>query len=224
MQISLKGDLKALTKGFDDFKKRQVPFAAAQALTNVARHVADAETALLAKTFENPTPFTKMAFTVRGARKTGLTATVFAKDKQAEYLAPYLDGGLQALGAKKAILTPINITLNQYGNIPKGKLASLKGKSDFFVGPVKFKNGAVIYGLWQRSKVGERKGNRGRGTKGKLNTVAGNYTTLKLLIDFTKPKSVTKRLDYVQAAQRVVKATFRHEFEAAFAKAMSTAR
>jgi hypothetical protein len=212
MQISLKGDLKALTKGFSDLRKRQIPFAAAQAVTAVARKVAQAETEQLSKTFTKPTPFTQHAFRVRGASKSNLTATVYALDKQAAYLASYLNGGLQFLGSKQAILTPVKIPLNAYGNIPKGKLQSLKGQADFFIGEIH-----GIYGLWQRMKPPSSGAKRRRG-------FIVQKPHLRLLIDFTKPRPVTQRLPYDQVATKVISSSFQHEFEAAFARAMATAK
>lgn len=176
--------------------RRQIPFAAAQALTDVARQVAAAESAGLAATFDHPTPFTLKAFAVRGARKSTLTASVFAKDIQAAYLEPYLDGGVQVLGSKAAVLTPVKIGLNAYGNIPKGRIAALKGAGGAFVGLVGGK-----YGLWKRGRRG-----------------------LTLLVAFTAPKPVTKRLDYRHIAASVVAAALPRAFANALAKAIATAR
>lgn len=215
ISIGVKGDMRALTRDLSRFARDQVPFATAQALTAVARKVAAAETELLSETFDKPTPFTLKAFAVRGARKSNLTASIFAKDRQAAYLSPYLDGGSQALGSKRAILTPIQVALNAYGNIPRGKLAALKGQPGYFVGTVQRKGARPIGGLWQRippPKVGRHRGHLQR--KGHL----------KLLVEFTAPKQVTKRLTYEARARAVVARELPREFDRALRAALATAR
>lgn len=217
LRIDTRGALRALTRDLNDLKRRQVPFALAQTLTGVARAAAKAEMAELPKVFDGPTPFTGRAFAVIPARKTNLVATLFVKDIQATYLAPYIDGGRQVLGAKRAILTPRDLKTNAYGNIPKGKIAALKGRPDIFIGEVKTRGG-VIGGVWQRVSAG-RSGRRGR--RGRVPRGSGR---LRLLIQFTRPAEVTHRFPYEAIAYKAVLTGFTAEWERAFARALATAR
>ena len=145
--IDTRAAMKDLQRGLTRLQTEQIPYATALALTDIAGRIAWSEQLQLSKTFDNPTPFTRKAFGVRPARKSSLTATVFAKDRQAAYLEPYTFGGKQVLFSKKAILTPADINLNAYGNLPRGKLKSLKGRPDVFIGAVRSKRGQMLNGV-----------------------------------------------------------------------------
>jgi hypothetical protein len=229
--IDLSRPMKDLRKGLNDLQRQQVPFATALALTRIAQNVAAAETAALPEVFDSPTPFTKKAFSIKAATKRAPTATVFARDAQAKYLLPHDKGGVQVLGTKRGILNPKGVRLNSYGNIPKGKLASLKADKAVFFGPVTFKSSGTINGVWRRSDRGKQRGAGGRsrtgnvGTKG--STVAKGIkdrTGLTLLVRFSDPAPITPSLDYEARARKVVDATYRSAFAAALDQAMASAR
>jgi hypothetical protein len=206
VRIDMRRAVQLQTRRYDDFRQRQVPFAISLTLNALAHLVKEAETEALSDTFDNPTPFTRRAFGVRSATKSSLTAYVFAKDIQAQYLAPWETGGRQVLGSKRAILTPKGARVNQYGNLPKGRLATLKAKSNVFVGAVKTKKGETINGVWQRPS--RRNGK----------------ATLKLMIRFSDPLPVPAKLGFADRALDVVRTNFEPEFEKAMAQALATAR
>ena len=219
--LDVRKAMGGLTRDLAAFERSQIPFAAAQMLTATARDVAAAETKALSTTFKNPTPFTLRAFGVVGARKSNLTARVFAKDIQAAYLDPYEGGGLQVLNGKHAILTPRDLATNQYGNIPRGKLQSLKGRPDIFIGEVKTKAG-IVGGVWQRVNVTRTGGvKRGKHQGRAYHPVAGR---LKLLVQFTKPAQVTHELGYQSRAAAVVDRSLRPNWDRALAAALASAR
>jgi hypothetical protein len=234
MDIDLRVDLRALKRGLSDVRKKQLPFATAQALTVTAGHVGEGWIQEMKARLETPTPFTLGSVAVRGASKGRLVATVFVKDIAAAYLSPLIDGGPHALGKKKGLLNPKNVPLNQYGNLSRGKIAALKAKPNVFVGPVTLKSGQVVNGVWQRNDVARgarRKG--GYGTKGshhvKHNEAMGltgynNRTTLKLLVRFTDPLPAKPVLRFGERAAADVRRYFEPAFEKAFAHAMATAR
>lgn len=197
----------------------QVPFALASAATAIAKRVQAAQTEALSATFDNPTPFTLRGVGISPATKTNLTAHVFVKDAQADYLEPYEAGGLQVLGSKSAMLTPITVGLNQYGNIPRTRLATLKAKPNVFIGPVRTKAG-VINGVWQRpARPGSVPASRG-----KVASTPVARAGLKLLIEFTDPKPVTLSLHYAERAATVVRRVASAELDAAVRRALATAR
>lgn len=228
--ISIRSDLDKLSAQLTGVARRQVPFAMAQTVTGVARAVATAERDNFAKTFDRPSPFTMNGIGVIPATKASLTAVVFVKDIQAAYLLPYEVGGPQVLGRKQAMLTPRDIRLNTYGNIPRNRIASLKGKPDVFVGTVKFKTGKEISGVWERGERGRQRGRRGRrtgryGGKGLLNDYGvGQKTTLTLLVQFTRPAQVTHPLHYRAHAAKVAAASIPLQWNTAITKALATAR
>lgn len=229
LQIDLGPALKDLDRDFDSFQKKQIPFGTALALTSLGKRVAAAETQSMARVFDRPTPFTQRAMGVVAATKASQVATVYAKDIQAAYLSPFLSGGQQVLDGKKAILKPAGIALNAYGNIPKGKIAALKGKPDTFVGPVTFRSGQTVSGVWQRPVRGtQRRG--AHGVKGS-NQLRSNLrqgitarTGLKLLIRFADPVEVKERLPYEATASSVIERFYREDFAAGMGKALATAR
>jgi hypothetical protein len=219
VELSIRVDVKPLTKALYGLEREQIPFATAQALTAVAKLVKAGETAGFDSTFKNPTPFTMNAIGVTPARKATLTATVFVKDIQAVYLAPFAFGGTQALGNKRAILTPRDVAVNQYGNIPKGRIAALRGRPDIYIGEVRTKGGKVISGVWQR--VGLTRTGKRRRIKAGVKQPPGQ---LKLLIQFTNPAPVTHQLDYMTRAKAIVDRNLGAEWSKAIAAALSTAR
>lgn len=172
--ISVKTNVERFQAKVDDVAKRQLPFAAATALTSLAGLVAAAEKANEPKKLDRPRPFTTEAIGSTKARKDDLLARVYMKDLTAEYMLPYEFGGLNKLNSK-ALLKPVDAKkdLDAFGNIPAGYLAKFIGSSwtrkvlagmksgprggramarpDVFIGPVKMKSGKIINGIWQRS-------------------------------------------------------------------------
>lgn len=71
--------LKDLSNQLQSIKK-QLPFAAAQALTSVARQIAAAQKVGMQRNLDNPTPFTVNSVGSFGARKDRLQAKVFVRD------------------------------------------------------------------------------------------------------------------------------------------------
>lgn len=217
ISIDIRGDLKPLQKAFIGLRAKQVPFATSLAVNNLAKGVVQAERALIDHTFETPTPFTENAYRIEVATKGRPIAIVAAKDIQAEYLEPYVDGGPRFLGDKKAMLAPRAVRVNQYGNLPRGKLQSLKGRKDIFVGPVHTKSGKVINGVWQRtvrSSAGSRRRNAG--------TAAAS--PLKLLIRFEDTTPVRKKLQFYPVAREYVRRNAAAVFNEAMKRALATAR
>jgi hypothetical protein len=202
----------------DVFAKRQIPFAMATALTDVARQVQAAETKALAEVFDHPTPFTQRAFAVTPARKSNLVAVVFAKDIQKAYLSPFGEhgSGRQIVGPnRQGIPVPKDLRVNQYGNLPKGKIKALLAKPGVFSGKVETKSGEVISGVWQRVAP-QAAGGRRRG--------APRQAGLKLLIRWSDGAPVHQRFGFNARAEAIVRANMRAALASAWAKALATAR
>lgn len=216
--INIRADLRPLQRAFVALGAKQLPFAAALALTTLAKGVQAVEREEEARTFTSPTPFTLNAFAIQPATKSRPIATVFAKDVQAEYLAPYVGGGDRSLGGKRGMLVPRDIGTNAYGNLPKAALARLKGKPNVFIGPVTTKAGRVINGVWQRPTA-----TRASTRRGKLG-VAKPAGHLKLLIQFEDTTEAPKRLDFYGRAQVYLRKNAAIAFDKAMRVALATAR
>ena len=224
VDLRIKVDTKPLTKALYGLEREQIPFAMARTLTAVGRLVQAGEQAEIKGDFKSPTPFTMNAVGVIAATKASQTATVFVKDIQAVYLAPFAFGGSQVLGNKRAILTPRDIALNQYGNIPKGRLAALRGRPDIYIGEVKTKGGKLISGVWQRIDIA-KSGKAKRGRRGNRQPVNGGALgRLKLLVQFTNPAPVTTKFAYLARAQSIVDRNLGPEWNKAIAAALASAK
>lgn len=217
IRIDVGDDLKRVTASLGAFADKQIAFASAQALNALGARVQAAEKAEIKKQFPTATPFTVGSVGQIKARKSDPETVIFVRDIAAAYLAPYLNAGRHKLNSR-ALLNPKNINLNQYGNIPRNRLAALKGRPDIFIGTVKGKSGSID-GVWQRvGAVAERKATKKRAAR------AAAPAHLKLLIRFGDALPVKQTLHWGDTAKAIVDANFDKEFGKALAQAMATAR
>lgn len=214
--ISVKADIRALERRLDDLAKRQMPFASARAVTEVAKRVRASATVALPKILDRPTPFTMNTFAVKSATKASPTAIVYARPIQAAYLAPE-EFGLPQKVAKVALLNPVDIRTNQYGNLPAGILQRLKAGGDVFIGTVK-----GVYGVWQRVGMASERGRVGRYRKAPA--IPARMGGLRLLIRFKAPVVPQTRLGFRERALAQVKAEIGPELRRQLAAALKTAR
>ncbi len=220
--ISIRSNIREIERKLGALASKQLPYATAVALTSLAKLVQKSEVANLGATLKNPSPFTLRSVRIIAARKEMPEATVFVMDKAAEYLEPYERGGVHKLNSK-ALLNPKDIALNQYGQLRKGALAALKGRSDIFIGPVRTKKG-IVNGVWQREAASAAITNKKTG-KTRISTRGVNKSgALKLLLRFGDALPVKKHLGYQARATAVVNANFNREMGKALAQAMASAR
>lgn len=206
IEIDIRAETKALSKKLSDLAYKQLPFATAGALTALGKIVQRGEQQAMGSVFDRPTPFTVNSVAVTPARKDNLEATVYVKDIAASYLAPYEFGGSNKLNSK-ALLKPVNLPTNQYGNLARNKTAQLKAKANVFVGKVKGRGGQEIEGIWQR-----------------IPAAKGKPQSLKLLVRFTDAHKTTQHLDYRKRAEQLVHANFNAEMGRTLARAIATAK
>lgn len=232
--LNLQSNLDRFQRDCSAIAYKQIPYATAQALNALADLAAAAEKANEAKVLDRPRPFTVGAIRVRKATKLSQEAILWMMDTTAAYLVPYQFGGTNVLNSR-ALLKPIAAmaNLDQYGNLPRNMLRSLKGRSDVFVGTVQTSHGPVD-GVWQRATAEGAP----RPTRTTVNSKTGRVIVrktagfmpqhkgrkLKLLIKFDDPHAVRQNLDWFGVAQRTVVAAFNREFGRAMARAIATAR
>lgn len=200
--------------------KKQIPFATAQALTSVARQIAEAEKTAFQRKLDNPTPFTVNSVGASGARRDNLVATVFVRDIAAGYLEPLEFGGVHKLNGN-ALLNPKDVKLNKYGNLGRNKLSQLKAKSNVFIGDID-----GINGVWQRVK--QKKGKKGK----KRQKRSANGTRRerqknpmpKLLIRFGDALPVKPTLGYMDRAEKMATALMPDAISKAIDDALKTAK
>lgn len=216
IEIDVEKDLRRVTASLDAFAK-QIPFATTTALNMLGKRVQVAERAEIKKEFPTATPFTIGAVGLLKARKDSLQSIIFVRDIAAAYLLPYLEGGRHFLNSR-ALLNPKNVPLNQYGNLSKNRLATLKARSDVFIGAVKTKHG-TINGVWQRvAAVTARNATKTRKAR------VAKAAHLKLLIRFGDALPVKQHLAWGSTAAKIVAANFDKDFGKAMAMAIATAK
>ena len=197
--ISIRVDTTAAVKSLSAVSK-QIPFATARAINDVAFQVMRAENAAMTTVFAHPRPFTQRATQVeRKATKGQPTAIVSLRPTQERYLDPYEFGGPHALPGS-LLLQPVDAKLDPYGQLPKGAIQRFASDPTVFFGTVR-----GVTGFWQRPKVGTRRGGD-RGTKGAVNKVGAMRTTLKLLLRVGVNRPVTKHLEFEKRAVDVAAA------------------
>jgi hypothetical protein len=203
---------------------KQIPYAAATAVNDLAFQVQRAELAGIKSTFTNPRPFTQRSVLVDRANKATLSATVHVRPEVAKYLAPYETGGVHVLPGKGTIaLDPVDAKVDQYGQLPKGTVKRLTAQSNVFVGPVTTKSGATLTGVWERLDI-TRTGNVRRKRRGRGRIYDATHGALKLLVLFGGALPVNKSLGFMKRGAAVVAANAPAAFERAIAKALATAR
>lgn len=212
-------DLKDLSVRLNKLQK-QIPFATAQALTQVARKIEAAERTAFQRHLENPTPFTVKAVGSVGARKDNLRAKVFVRDTAAAYLEPFEFGGQHKLNGQ-ALLNPKNIKLNKYGNLPRTKMATLKTKPDVFIGKV-----GDVNGVWQRRKPKKSKKEKKRAKRSPNGTrkERQKQPAPKLLIRFGNALLVSPTLGYMDRAKTMAIALMPPALNRAIYEAIRTAK
>ena len=115
--------------------EKNFAFATAQALNDCARAASRAVNAAMPAIFDRPTPFTdRAAIAPRAlaATRDSLVATVTLRPTQAQYLALEETGGTRSpqdntrRQASALVLPGKTLTLDAFGNVPNGTLASFR--------------------------------------------------------------------------------------------------
>lgn len=218
--IRIKSTVDQAVKGLSELEYRQVPFALARTVNELARLAQAAEKKAIPSVFAKATPFTVNSVGMTSAKKSMPIASVFIKDQAAKYLAPYEFGGKQFLGAKPADLVPVNAKANTYGNLPRGSIRQLLARPDCFRGKVKGKGGELTDGIWQRPTPDAA---RVKGRK-KIDKLANTTGKLRLLVAFHAPTETKKRLEFGARAENIVTKEFDAVFEKNLRAAVATAR
>tara|TARA_R110000822_G_scaffold102694_1_gene229178 strand:- start:41 stop:691 length:651 start_codon:yes stop_codon:yes gene_type:complete len=153
MKVSVKTNIKKISKGLTAIQKKQIPFATMLALNDTAFAVHRAEKKQTTQKFSNPTNFTQKGFRVDKAKKNDLKAVVYVEKKREDYMKLEVDGGTRT-PKKSTILVPNksnakDISRYPSGNITKGAYSRIKkNKKKYFFGVPKGNQGSD--GIWER--------------------------------------------------------------------------
>ena len=215
MPVSVKSDIKKLTKALSTIQRKQIPFATSKALNATAFDARKSVQTALDVQLDKPTPYTKRGVQVEKAKnkkapvaKVGFRSNTFGKGqgkmKQAEYMERQIKGGART-PQKRTIIVPLRGrgATNAAGNIPESKLNRFLGdKNKFFVGkPRGAKGPGTGEGIW------ERRGKEGRGK-------------IKMKISFNDVTRYSPRFPFKRIANVSVRKNFSRNFKNGFAKAI----
>lgn len=115
----------------------QLPFAIAKTLTKTAQQVKAAEEGAIARSFDNPTPYTRRAVYMQSATKARAQARVWLKDgnRPEHYLLPQIEGGTRPMkrfeqrlrmtgymNATERAVPGKAVQLDAYGNVSRGQI------------------------------------------------------------------------------------------------------
>lgn len=207
--IDVNVDLSAVTRTLGQRAQRQVPFAAARALTATAQAAQAAFARVMPSRIDRPTPFTQRAVAVRPARKTALEAVVYLRPAQAKYLAvEELGGVVQASGGHRSIPVPVRVGLNRYGGIGRGRLARLIAAGQ----------------RRSKSKPGRVFAGRVNGHLGVWRTAGPRGINLQLLAGLHDQVTIRPRLGMRAYVVRFAEADLPRQFRSSLAEALRTAR
>ena len=142
--LAIKVDDREMRKAFKQLRDRQIPYAIAGALNDVAEHARQDLVAEMEKVFDRPTPFTLRAFYTQKAGPRRLTAQVGIRDFAPKgtpawkYLEPNVEGGarrmkrferaLSALSGGQYIVPGRGAKLDAYGNISRGQITQIMSR------------------------------------------------------------------------------------------------
>ena len=154
MNVNIETNIEEVTKHLTIIQKKQIPFAAAQALNDTAFGLKKAMSNKADKTFEGGArPFTKRGFLVEKADKRNLVAELYIEKRRAEYMDKEIEGGVRR--PKKDAITIANANnykgaLTKAGNIRPTTIKRFKNnEKKYFFGKPKGMPSAKE-GIWER--------------------------------------------------------------------------
>jgi|TARA_R100000005_G_C4973743_1_gene185814 hypothetical protein len=195
MQVSVKSNIKEITKWTTNAQKKQIPFATSVAINNTLFDLKKEMAKQMDKKLDRPTPFTKRGFFINKAKKNLLVGVLLMKDIVANYMHYQIEGGTRQTGKRIPVPYQPNARLNKFGNII-GKKTGLIKKSTQFMGTV-----GGTEGVYERTKDG-----------------------LKLIIGFERSVNYTPRFPFYIIASKFSNSVFDKNFTKAFNRALKSAK
>ena len=208
MNLNITTNIKSIQLGLSKTAKRQVPFAIASTLTQLAFQAMQEEKQQASKYLDRPTPFTIKGFRYKKANKRNLMSLVYidSADSKRSYMKYSIDGGVSR-PKKSAMIHPAkNSKLNKYGNLPRNYVKkAMANKAKFFSGVPKGMQGDDNSGIWQRY-----------GTK--------NNQRIRMVAQWRKSRSYQARFPFYEITGDVVFGRANAIFNKQLAYAIRTAK
>lgn len=250
INIQIRG-LDSLMRGFDQAATRQMPFAMAKSLTQVAGLAKTAAREEMQRVFDRPTNFTLNAQRVISATRNNLESVVWFKDVKPfarhHYLEPQVYGGnrpqksfehrLQSRGILPSgwLVTPAaGARLDGFGNMSRGQIVEILSYFDSFreagYGGNMGSAGRARRARGTRSRYGFsyfaiRPGQASHLSPGIYRKTKSNFgSSIKPIMMFVSGAHYTMRLDVEGIAASTYDEHFDRLFAANFNAALATAR
>ncbi|MEZ0231886.1 MAG: hypothetical protein ACAH12_03530 [Methylophilaceae bacterium] len=238
--ISIKHNIKDMMSGLDAYGK-QVPFAAARALTRTVKVAQSVIVKEFDVKLDRPTPFTKRSLYTKPATKKNLEAMVYLKDDSAggtkpmsEQIAQQFSGGERArkriefwlsasgyIGSSEYVAPGSAAKLDKYGNMSRGQiqqmLSQLRAGADRYAYSSK-----SARSMQNQAKAGMMFWSRG-GRLARGVWMRKGRTVKPILLVIKKP-IYKKRIDMMKLVQTVINARFDMEFAYSMSEAIANAR
>lgn len=145
--IKISVDIKPALRKLDALQRKQVPFAAALALTKTAKDLEDATRKEMQARFDRPTPFTLKSLRTKPATKRDLYAMVYLKDRviggknprsMSDIIGHQFAGGVRQrkqlefvlrqqgfIAPNEYVVPGAAAKLDRYGNISRGQIVQI---------------------------------------------------------------------------------------------------
>jgi len=216
MKISVEMDIKQVSRYIANVHKKQIPFAASQALNDTAWDARRELQDQLPKKLQSPKKFTVDGVRVGKSSKRRLMATVYFADNRAKYMHHQVHGGIRAKGGSGVVAVPTrNVKLNGQGNPVKSQRpAELMKRSDVFSGVPRGHN--LPAGIYMRGHISKR-GKFSAATKSRATNIHAMYI-------YKKSTSYTSAVPMKKIASGVVRSKFKNNFDRRLAAAIRSAR
>lgn len=246
LTVKIEG-LEELKRKLNDMGRKQVPFAAAKAITKTAKSVEKRFQSDMGSAFKSASPYVKRSTFSTSAKKSDLTATVGLRDKKpARGTAPsvllkeHFSGGLRGNKPMEKALIAMRLMprgyrvipgrgmeVDSYGNPKRSRVRQIleavkdgggDGRSTG-KGRVRIQYFAVPVGAqhWRSRHLDP-------GIYRRVTSFDGHKSTAIPVLLFVTQASYRKLMDMKRSADEVVAREFNLNFDAAFTEAMRTAR
>lgn len=250
MQISVRGDVKNLTRHLRAIHQKQIPFATASAINAVMKTAAPAVKREMGLVFDRPTTWTLNSYRVlKWANKRDLTGVVGFKDMdyrggpggksssaagvylQAEmYGGPRKAKGIEGLlrnrgliGQGEFVVPSKHQPLDRYGNVSRGTIQKINANLQATADPYsRTPSGGARGGKKKAEYFFTRQGVRGARLTAIWHRVG--ITAIPAFIVVSGAPQYRKRFSPTKVVQRELNKRFPIEFNAAMARAVATAR
>ena len=204
MDVDIRADIKGVTRYLNKLQKKQIPFAAKNAIDDTLYGLQQEEKKEIVRQLDRPTPFTVKGIQYQKVKsKKDLMGLLFIPENRYKYLKFQIEGGLRRPANRAIGIGVSKLRRNKYGNLPRKRITALLSEPGTFSGEI---NG--VAGIWKIPKEGKRVKNKAP----------------KLLVLWATTATYSKRFDYYSVGNKYVKRNFKQNMEEALRYAISTAK